>query len=79
MIAGGSVLSCSRKIMIFLVIYLFMTQLKPHIQADNHLGHTLVGSNLDVKPIYGRNSAQGMYTQKLTSCLRHAKYQSCSI
>ena len=23
--------------------------------------------------------AQGMYTQKLTSCLRHAKYQSCSI
>ena len=54
--AGGSVLSCSRKIMIFLVIYLLMTQLKPHIQADNHLGLILVGSNLDVKPIYSRNS-----------------------
>ena len=54
--AGGSVLSCSRKIMIFLVIYFLMTQLKPHIQADNHLGHILVGSNLDVKPIYSRNS-----------------------
>ena len=55
--AGGSVLSCSRKIInIFLVIYFLMTQLKPHIQADNHLGHILVGSNLDVKPIYSRNS-----------------------
>ena len=33
-----------------------MTQLKPHTQADNHLGHILVGSNLDVKPTYSRNS-----------------------
>ena len=44
------------KIMTFLVMYLLMTQLKPHIQADNHLGHILVGSNLDVKPTYSRNS-----------------------
>ena len=48
-------LSCSPKIMIFLV-YFLMTQLKPHIQADNHLSHKLVGSNLDVKPTYSRNS-----------------------
>ena len=33
-----------------------MTQLKPHVQADNHLGHILVGSNFDVKLIYSRNS-----------------------
>ena len=33
-----------------------MTQLEPHTQADNHLGHILVGSNLDVKPTYSRNS-----------------------
>ena len=49
-------LFCSRKIIIFLVIYLLMSQLKPHIQVDNHLGHILVGSNLDVKPTYSRNS-----------------------
>ena len=33
-----------------------MTQLKPHTQADNQHGHILVGSNLDVKPTYSRNS-----------------------
>ena len=55
MVVGG-VLSCSRKIMIFLVIYLLIAQLKPHTQADNHLGHILVGSNLDVKLTYSRNS-----------------------
>ena len=27
-----------------------------HTQADNRLGHILVGSNLDVKPSYSRNS-----------------------
>ena len=54
--AAGSVLFCSRKIVIFLVIYLLMSQLKPHTQVENHLGHILVGSNLDVKPTYSRNS-----------------------
>ena len=54
--AVDSVLSCSRKIMILLVIYFLMTQLKPRTQADNHLGHILVGSSLDVKPTYSRNS-----------------------
>ena len=55
-IAVGSVLFCSRKIVIFLVIYSLMSQLKPHTKVDNHLGQILVGSNLDVKPTYSRNS-----------------------
>ena len=59
--AVGSVLSCSRKIVIFLVIYLLITELKSHSQADNHPGHLLVGSNLDVKPNYSRNSGTIQY------------------
>ena len=52
--AAGHVLVCSRSLLVYVVVQLLFSQLKPH--SNDHLSHVAVGGGYDVKPIYSTYS-----------------------